>query len=340
MERKFNPVEKNLFMSLEDILIIEDTPISAQYSVDNIEKAIKESGAHIDGRLSNLLPNQIGFNEDKRTYIALLSESTAVVNIFPNKKHASVYISTCGSPNPINSIEAFIYLFRPRTAKVRVFTSSSLDSAFKGYLTTNEEIFWQEFDEQKVPYFYEAKNKERERNGIYFDLISQCALQKPKRMIGPCDNEIDVMVSMYGVKKDEIIKFYQTFSKENLERIITVDGKELVGLMAKAFPPLAREERLSGFSYIAELKEGAFAIHITPEQNYVSFYYSLFSEKVPYKAVNKILEIFLPAYVEARVFGTKQIKQINRKELSPEYVVRNAEKYHKEFYIDLLRKGE
>ncbi|MDK2850017.1 MAG: hypothetical protein PWP03_162 [Candidatus Woesearchaeota archaeon] len=338
-EIKFNPVEKNLFMSLEDILIDEESPLYIQFSIENIEEAIKESGAHIDGRLSDLLPNQINYEE--HTYIALLSESTAVVNIFPKKKHASVYISTCGSPNPINSIEPFVYLFRPKTAKVRVFTSSSIDSAFKEYFTTNEEKFWQDFDNKRVPYYYKIQNKEREKNGIYFDLIDQRRIpSKPKEAI-LVENEIDVLISMYGVSKDALINYYENFRKEErIEDIVANDLNKVTGLMYKSFPSLDPKEFLMGMSYILKLEKGAFAMHVTPEQNYVSVYYSSFDDKIPYNLVNEVLDLFSPQYAETRIFSTTNLKDLDPKQINSNFSIRNLEDYKTEFYIDLLKRDD
>jgi hypothetical protein len=102
-------------VSLYGINLIPNRQINHQFSVANLKKIIQESNANIDGRLTGLNENPQEKTKpeeiDKKRYVAMLSESTASVSIFPKQKYASFFLSTFGLPNPVLSLDLLISLF-------------------------------------------------------------------------------------------------------------------------------------------------------------------------------------------------------------------------------------
>jgi S-adenosylmethionine/arginine decarboxylase-like enzyme len=98
----FNPVEKNMFISLFGIDVIENQELDVQFSKKLINRAIEKSGANIEAMFQD---TKIDLDEvSRKRYVTLLTESTASTSIYPKQKYASFFISTCGTPNPINSL--------------------------------------------------------------------------------------------------------------------------------------------------------------------------------------------------------------------------------------------
>ena len=90
----FNPVERNLFISAFGI----STNSLSGYNVDNIEECILASGAMVDGRIFSGFPRYLIQNTsfESGSYLGLLSESTAALSMYPDKRYASFFMSTCG----------------------------------------------------------------------------------------------------------------------------------------------------------------------------------------------------------------------------------------------------
>ena len=357
----FNPVEKNMFVSLYGIDLIPNRSFNVQFSLRNIEDIITVSGANIDGKLSEL-NNRCSDNTSiseiiHKRYIAMLSESTAAVGIFPNHQYASFFLSTCGDPNPLLSLEPLIYLFRPMRVEVRFFTSSAIDRVFSEDLPAeDEDVFWKQLDEKRTPYYYELRSKEKEIKGMYFDLVS--TLHSPdainnldKEPTGdPVEN--NMLVSLYDVPKEIIRDLTETCSIPILEDIVLKSTKKVIGRISKEFQPLDGNYE-SGFSYVGQLIDGVAAFHATPESKYVSFFLSGSENSVPILSLNQLLQVFKPTKAEVRYFSSSpltSVDQINydqnifwkdfyKAEIPETYSIRGMEKLANEFYFDLLFKS-
>ena len=354
----FNPVEKNIFVSLYGIDIIDKENFFTQFSLGNIEDIITSSGAHIDGRLSDFrnrepMPEEESDFERKR-YIAMLSESTAAIGIFPRHRYASFLLSTCGGPNPLNSLEPLIYLFRPIKAEVRYFTSSSIDQVMGADLQhADEDSFWEAMNEKQTPFYYDLKSKEKEIKGIYYDLVSTIHNPRALEMLprderNPVEN--NMLVSMYGVPFEVIRSLDQCCSIPILEKVILKSNTRIIGRMTKEFEVEGRDD-VSGFSYVGQHLDGVTAFHITPESSYVSFFVSGSEGSVPILSLKSLIELFRPTKAEVRYFSSSPISSVDvikyknkafwddfdKAEIPDDYTTANQEKLINEFYFDLIK---
>ena len=315
----FNPVEKNMFVSLYGIDLIPNKSFNIQFSLRNIEDIITVSGANIDGKLSELTnrsSDEAVIPEiSRRRYIAMLSESTAAVGIFPTHLYASFFLSTCGTPNPLLSLEPLIYLFRPMRAEVRFFTSSAIDRVFSEDLPAeDEDVFWKQLDEKRTPYYYELRSKEKEIKGVYFDLVS--TLHSPEATETLDEVQIDpvesnMLVSLYNVSREKIRELTETCSIPLLEKIVLKSTNRVVGRITKEFRALDNSTE-NGFSYVGQLVDGVAAFHATPESKYVSFYMSGSEENVPILSLNQLIKTFEPAKAEVRYFSSSPITSVDQ----------------------------
>src|SRR5690606_38319844 len=147
------------------------------------------------GKLSDLGMREI---EDKaprqvnrKRYIAMLSESTAATSIFPDQRYASFFLSTCGEPDPLKALDPLINLFDPIKVEIRFFTSSPIiDSK-----DSDEDAFWEKFDDQKIPFFYTLKSKYKDVKGIYCDLHSDRHDALPKKVSEKSPVEKNMLIS-------------------------------------------------------------------------------------------------------------------------------------------------
>lgn len=342
----FNPVEKNLFVSLYGIDVIKNLHLGKQFSNENIEIIIKESGANIDGRLSDKTFRDISSasprSVDKFRSIAMLSESTAAVSIFPKDRYASFFLSTCGEPDPLKSIDPLINLFRPIKSEVRYFTSSPI-----GTSEGDEEVFWKRFDDQKIPHFYSMVSKSKEKNGIYFDLVSDLHDGYVPIIERDSPVEKNMQVSLYGVDLSKHPLLTKSRGLVVLEDIVESSGMSVIGRNTKEFDALDGSD-IKGYSYVTLLDNGSAAYHVTPESNYVSFFISGGLGSVPFKSFKILMETFKPSRAEVRYFGSSEIDKIqsvdynesknfwdelNKHELPKGYVVDDKEKLVNELYF-------
>jgi S-adenosylmethionine/arginine decarboxylase-like enzyme len=337
----FNPVEKNMFISLFGIDVIENQELDVQFSKKLINRAIEKSGANIEAMFQD---TKIDLDEvTRKRYVTLLTESTASTSIYPKQKYASFFISTCGTPNPINSLESIIYLFRPIKAEVRIFTSSSISSMIEN-INLDEDVFWKNFDDEKIPENYEMKSREKDVKGIYFDLISErhdlkryilYENKKNKKLENPVEESM--MVSLYDVDSKKLEYLRKTsnnkdkkqipFSKKllNLEQKLEnvffesnmgdVINKELKVFNSLKYPIILDNENqednssLNGLSYLSSLENGIVAYHITPEHSYVSFFIS--GSGNPYLCLDPLINLFKPKKAEARIFTSSPIHNVD-----------------------------
>ena len=349
MSKKFNPVEKNLFVSMYGIDIIKNSKLSKQFSVLNMEKIISESGANIDGKLSDLSMSE-GLDVRsiaKKRYVAMLSESTAASGIFPKDKYASFFLSTCGAPDPLKALDPLLKLFDPIKVEVRFFTSSPIKD-FEG----DEEVFWEKIDDNNVPYFYSIKSKQRDVNGIYFDLVSDrhdLSLLKKNHESSPVEKNL--LVSLYNVDLNVLKQISDINGVNLLESIILPTELKITGRMSKEFEALGGFD-IKGFSYVGQLDNGSAAFHITPESGYVSFFISGGSDSIPFKSLEPLILLFKPGKAEVRYFGSSPIdkidvvaynnskqfwEELDRHEIPEGYSIKDKEKLINELYFDLVK---
>jgi S-adenosylmethionine/arginine decarboxylase-like enzyme len=350
-EIKFNPVEKNMFVALYGINIIKNNNLSKQFSVANVEKIIVESGANIDGKLSDLSMRDAEIKSPRdvirKRYIAMLSESTAATSIFPNQRYASFLLSTCGEPDPLKALDPLINLFDPVKVEIRYFTSSPIiDSK-----DADEDAFWERFDDQKIPFFYTLKSKQKDVKGIYCDLISDRHDPLPIKTSQDSPVEKNMLVSLYDVDLDVLREFSKAHGIPMLENVIEASNLKVTGRMSKEFDALDGSE-IKGFSYVGQLDNGSAAYHITPESSYVSFFISGSGESIPFKSLEPLILLFKPKKAEVRYFGSSQIdkihevpynnsksfwEELDKHELPEGYSLTNKEKLTHELYFDLVK---
>ena len=354
----FNPVEKNLFVSMYGIDVIPNQAFGVQFSLANIEGIIEASGAHIDGKLSNFSSRETldrhAMELGRMQYIAMLSESTASTCIFPQQRYASFFLSTCGEADPLHAMEPLVYLFRPVKAEVRYFTSTPIDQVFEDEMPSDDDLFWEQFDE-KVPYYYDLKSKEKEIKGIYFDLVSSIhdAGALPLALADESETdpvEDNLVVSMYGVTHEKLAELMHACAVPALENIILKSNNRVVGRMSKELPALGHEG-LFGFSYVSQLGDGVAAFHVSPESNYASFFISGSSQSEPILSLKALIEVFQPRKAEVRYFSSSSIREVDAIKYRPKafwreldkadvpdnYRISNTEKLLNEFYFDLSR---
>ncbi|MFT4260838.1 MAG: hypothetical protein ACMXX9_00205 [Candidatus Woesearchaeota archaeon] len=348
---QFNPVEKNLFVALYGINVIKNSTLNKQFSVANVEKIIFESGANIDGKLSDLgmrdieikLPREVG----RKRYIAMLSESTAATSIFPSQRYASFFLSTCGEPDPLKALDPLINLFDPVKVEIRYFTSSAVEELKE----SDEDLFWEKFDDQKIPFFYTLKSKQKDVKGIYCDLISDRHDLLKVNQTKESPVEKNMLVSLYNVDLKVLKKLNNSKGIPLLESVIAASNLKVSGRMSKEFDALDGSE-IKGFSYVGQLDNGSAAYHITPESSYVSFFISGSAKSIIFKSLNPLIKLFKPKKAEIRYFGSSQIdkiddipyknsklfwEELDKHELPSNYSVTNKEKLTHELYFDLVK---
>ncbi|MFT4311038.1 MAG: hypothetical protein ACMXX7_00240 [Candidatus Woesearchaeota archaeon] len=349
MSQKFNPVEKNLFVSMYGINIVKNTKFSKQFSVANVERVILESGANIDGKLSDLsMSESLNIRDiSKKRYVAMLSESTAASGIFPKNKYASFFLSTCGAPDPLKALDLLLKLFDPIKVEVRFFTSSPIKD-----FEADEDSFWENIDDKNIPFFYSIKSKQKDVKGIYFDLISdKHDLDLLKKDYESSPVEKNLLVSLYDVDLDVLRKIEKVEGINLLESVILPSGLNITGRMAKEFEALGGFD-IKGFSYVGQLDNGSAAFHITPEISYVSFFISGGGDSIPFKSLEPLIVLFKPSKAEVRYFGSSPIdkidtvaysnskafwEELDKHEIPESYSIKDKEKLINELYFDLVK---
>lgn len=258
--RMFNPIERNVFIKLTSDLLKD-------FSLDKAKAFVHSSGAHIEDFVYTAEKNY-------HQYIAILSESTAAFYVDVEYETMSVFLSTCGSINPLKPLADIVEYYNPSWFEVKYFIpvgrlddpgggESGDGQAVECILELQTAILKDGFD-----HYYDVRWQRSGKRNVAAARFTkkgcQYLIHSPPRS-GDAQEAIQSsgrFIACFGIDKNSI---------KTLLGQTKIEGSFA---LVHEFESLDPNETYPGLSVIFVKHRGCVAYHVTPERRYASVYYT------------------------------------------------------------------